>query len=192
MTSEKTAKQKETIPLEEAKQAVEMTARRLGLLYLSFARTLVGELGEKQGKELIMKAIKDYGRRIGKEVRESVISQGLDPIPENYGIGKSRDIPKFGMHERKEEVEIDGEKRMRSYGCTMAKLWHECGEDELGRLYCYVDPAKYMAFNPNFKLIHIKALPDGDEYCELAVRPTTEQDRKDFAAKDADWSHIDT
>ncbi len=189
MANEKTVK--ETIPLEEAKRAVELTARRLGLLHLSFARILVDELGEKKGKELIMQAIEDYGKRIGQEVREGVISQGLDPIPENYGTGKSGDLPEFGMHEGREKVAVGGEKRMRAYGCTMAKVWHECGENELGRLYCYVDPAKYMAFNPNFKLIHTKTLPDGDAYCELAVRPTTEQDRKDFIAPDTDWSRID-
>ena len=189
--AKKTVTQKETISLEEAKQAVELTARRLGLLHLSFARTLVDELGEKKGKELITKAIKDYGKRVGKEVREGVIDQGLDPVPENYGAGKASDLPEFGMHESRERVEIDREKRTRAYGCTMAKVWHEYGEDELGRLYCYVDPVKYMAFNPNFKLIHIKTLPDGDEYCELVVRPTTEQDRKDFIAKDTDWSRID-
>ena len=189
--AKKTVTQKETIPLAEAKQAVELTARRIGLLHLSFARTLVDELGERKGKELIMKAIEDYGKRVGKEVRKGVIDQGLDPIPENYGTGKSRDLPEFGMHESKEGVEIDGEKRMRAYGCAMAKVWNEYGENELGRFYCYVDPAKYMAFNPSFKLIHIKTLPDGDEYCELTVRPTTEQDRKDFTAKDTDWSRID-
>jgi len=189
MASEKTVK--ETISLEEAKWAVELTARRLGLLHLSFAKILVDELGEKKGKELVMKAIKDYGRRIGKEVREGVTKQGLDPVPENYGVGKSKDLPEFGMHESRKEVEVRGEKRIRAYGCAMAKVWHDCGENELGRLYCYVDPAKYMTFNPKFKLIHIKSLPDGDQYCELAVRPTTEQDRKDFTTQDTDWSRID-
>jgi len=189
MASEKTVK--ETISLEEAKRSVELTARRLGLLHLSFARTLVNELGEKKGKELTMKAIKDYGKRIGKEVREGVIKQGLEPIPENYGVGKSRDLPDIGMHEGRKEVEVDGEKRIRAYGCTMAKVWQEYGENELGRLYCYVDPAKYMAFNPNFKLIHTETLPDGNQYCELTVRPTTEQDRKDFTTQDKDWACID-
>jgi hypothetical protein len=73
----------------------------------------------------------------------------------------------------------------------MGEVWNELREGELGRLYCYVDPAKYMAFNPGFKMIHLKALPDGDQYCELAVRPTTDQERKDFAAEDKDWSYID-
>ena len=74
----------------------------------------------------------------------------------------------------------------------MGQVWNELGAGELGRLYYYVDPAKYMGFNPNFKLIHTKALPDGDEYCELALRPTTEQERRDFADKDKDWSYIDS
>ncbi len=76
------------------------------------------------------------------------------------------------------------------YGCVMAKVWKNLGEDELGRLYCYIDPAKYMGFNPKFKLIHIKTLPDGDDYCEIALRPTTDQERKDFT-EDKDWSYID-
>ena len=73
----------------------------------------------------------------------------------------------------------------------MGKLWNELGEGELGRLYCLVDPAKYMAYNPNFKLAHSRALPDGDECCELVIKPTTEQERKDFTDKDKDWSYID-
>jgi hypothetical protein len=48
-----------------------------------------------------------------------------------------------------------------------------------------------MAFNPSFKLFHTRALPDGDEYCELVVRPTTEQERKDFTDRDKDWLYID-
>jgi len=107
--------------------------------------------------------------------------------PANY----KDELPLFVIHEGTERMEVEGEKRVRLYGCVMGKVWHKLGEDELGRLYCYVDPAKHMAFNPNFKQMHMKALPDGDEYCELVVRPTTEQERKDFADKDKDWSYID-
>ncbi|MCK4790336.1 MAG: hypothetical protein KAV87_41750 [Desulfobacteraceae bacterium] len=38
-----------------------------------------------------------------------------------------------------------------------------------------------MAFNPNYKLIHTKTLLDGDEYCELAVRPTYKRERDGFS-----------
>jgi len=176
------------VALEEAKEQVRRVCVRLGLLHLSFAKTLINELGERKGKELVLKAIKDYSIRIGEQVKAKVAAQGLDNDPANY----KDDLPLYGMHEGAGLVEIDGEERMRAYGCVMGKVWNELGEGKLGRLYCYVDPAKYMAFNPNFKLIHLKALPDGDEYCELAVRPTTEQERKDFADKDKDWSYIDS
>jgi hypothetical protein len=177
----------ETVTLEEAKEQVSKVCSRLGLLQLSFAKTLVEELGEEKGKELIMKAIKDYGTRIGTQVRANAAAQGLQNEPANY----KEDLPSYGMHDRIEVVEVDGEERIRAYGCVMGKTWNQLGEGKLGRLYCYVDPAKYMAFNPDFKLIHLKTLPEGDDYCEFVVRPTTEQDKKEFAAKDTDWSRID-
>ena len=178
---------KEAVTLEEAKEQVRKVCVRLGLLHLSFAKTLVNELGERKGKELILKAIKDYATRIGEQAKANVAAQGLDNNPANY----QGDLPLYGMHDSMESVEVDGEQRKRAYGCTMAKVWNELGQGKLGRLYCHVDPAKYMTFNPNFKLIHIRTLPDGDEYCELAIRPTTEQERKDFADKDKGWSYID-
>jgi len=181
------AKREEMVTLEEAKEQVRRLCLRLGLLHLSFARTLVNELGARKGRELTLKAIKDYGTRVGKKVRADVAAQGLDNNPANY----KEDLPLYGMNDGMELVEVDGEKRMRVYGCVMADMWHKLGEDELGRLYCYVDLAKYMAFNPNFKQLHLKAIPDGDEHCEFAVRPTTEQERSDFADKDKDWSYID-
>lgn len=176
-----------TVSLEEAKEQVKKVCIRLALLHLSYAKTLVEELGEEKGRQLIMRAIKDYGTRIGEQVNASVTAQGLQNEPVNY----KEDLPFYGMHDKIEVVEMDGEKRMRAYGCVMGEIWNQLGEGELGRLYCYVDPAKYMAFNPNFKLSHLRTLPEGDDYCEFVVRPTTEQDREDFAGKDTDWRRID-
>lgn len=177
----------EMVALDEAKEQVRRVCVRLALLHLSFAKTLINELGEEKGRELILKSIKDYGKRIGEEVKNAAISQGLENKPENY----KEDLPLYGMHDGLEMVEVDGEKRMRAHGCVMGRVWNELGEGELGRYYCLVDPAKYMAFNPNCKLMHTKALPDGDEYCELVLRKTTEQEKEDFADKDRDWFYID-
>ncbi len=183
--------EKRMIPFEDARKEVEVTSRRIGLLHLAYAKTLVEELGEEKGKELIAKAIKNYGKLIGERTRSEVLAKGLEPTAENFGAGEYFRIPKFGMHEKIEVVEVEGEKRLRAYGCVMGKLWKEYGEEKLGRLYCYVDIAKYMAYNLNYKLMHLKTLPDGDEYCELAVRPTTEQEKRDFLSKDKDWLYID-
>lgn len=178
---------KQTVDLKDAKEQVRKVCRRLALLHLSYAKIIINELGDKKGKQLVLKAIKDYGVRIGKEVKDAVFARGLDYDPENY----QEDLPLYGIYNGMEKVDVNGEKRIRAYGCVMGKLWQELGEDEIGRYYCYVDPAKYIAFNSNFKLIHTKTIPDGDEYCELTVKSTTKQERKEFFEKDKDWSYID-
>ncbi|MEM2896313.1 MAG: L-2-amino-thiazoline-4-carboxylic acid hydrolase [Candidatus Bathyarchaeia archaeon] len=186
-----TIKREGSISLEEAKRAVESVSRRIALLHLSYAKTLIMELGEERGNELITKAIKDYGIRLGKKTKKEVLDKGLETTPENFSAGMSYAIPRFGVHERTETVEVEGEPRIRVYGCVLAKVWQEYGEEKLGRLYCYMDPAKYMAYNPNYKLIHTKTIPDGDDHCELAVRPTTKKERRDFLTKEKDWLYID-
>ena len=169
-----------------AKQAA-ILFERIGVLHISYARAIVDELGEEAGRRLILKAIKGYGKRIGEQIREKTEARGEDNSPEHF----TGDLPAYGTHDRLETVEVDGEKRLRGYGCGLWKTWQSLGEEELGRLYCNVDVAKYMGFNPCFKQIHTKALFAGDECCELVVRPTTEQEQADFAGGDADWSYLD-
>ncbi len=175
------------ISLRDAEEQVRKVCYRLGLLHACFARTLSDELGDERAREIILKAIKDYSIQVGRQVKARVVAQGKGNSPENY----DGDLPSYGMHDTTEWVEVDGEKRLRMRGCVMGKLWREMGEGGLGRLYCYVDIAKYMAFNPRYKLVHLKTLPDGDDYCEFAIRPTTRQERADFKNKDVDWSYID-
>lgn len=175
------------VPLEDAKDQVRKVCVRLALLHYAFAKTLVDELGEEKGKQVTMNAIKLYSKIIGGNVAERIKSQGLPNTPQNY----KEDLPSYGMHDGTEPVEVEGELRMRAFGCVMGKVWRELDAERLGRIYCYVDPAKYMAYNPDFKLIHCKTMPDGDEYCELAVRSTTEHDKLEFAARDTDLSSID-
>jgi len=52
-------KKEETVGLEEAKEQVRRVSTRLGLLHLSFAKTLIEEMGEKKGRQLVLKGIKD-------------------------------------------------------------------------------------------------------------------------------------
>lgn len=168
-----TAKKKDVVTLEQATKQVEIAARRIALLHLAYAKMLVEEFGEEKGRKLILKAIRDYGVRIGEKMKRGI-----------------QDLPKYGVHEQIEWVEINGEKRARVYGCALAKEWKEWSENSLGRLYCYVDAAKAISVDPMEKVVHLKAIPDGDECCELAIRPTTEKERKDFADKEADWEYV--
>ncbi len=177
------------IPRAEAVKAVALTCRRLGMLHLAFAATLVKELGRDKGKKLTCEAIKEYARMIGEKKKEVAVHQDWELTQENFR--KLSDLPAFGMHDKREEVVVDGEKRYRAYGCAMSKVWHEYGQDGLGRIYCYVDPASAMTFNPDFKNVHTKAVPDGDCFCELTYRRTSEKDRKEFKKKNTNFKAIE-
>ena len=163
--------QEAAIPADEARKAVEDMTRRVGLLHLCFARLLVDELGEERGRELIEKAVWDDGTRIGKNTRDRVVALGLEPTLANFDKGS--DLSPIGFNHRTEVV--DGEQRYQSLGCAMADVWREYGEEELGALYCLVDPAKMQAYDPDWTMVHTKKVPDGDPYCETAVRPCCEE-----------------
>jgi len=90
MTSDKL----DFVALEDAKRQVEIVARRIALLHLAYAKMLVEEFGEEKGRKLILKAIKDYGVRIGEKMRRG------EP-----------DLSTYGVHERIEWVSVNDEKR---------------------------------------------------------------------------------
>ena len=139
---------------------------RLAWLHYAFARTLIKELGEKKGKELSKKAVALYGELVGKGAKEKTLAKGLPLTRENY----SDDLPSLGWGDS-EKLEVEEEKRSRVYTCHLAKVWKDLGAPEIGRLYCFVDQAKYEAYNPDLVCVHVKNVLDGDPCCELAVRP---------------------
>jgi hypothetical protein len=162
----------EWVSAAEASKAVGDMARRVGLLHMCYARALVDELGEERGRALIQKAIWDYGTKIGEATRARVISMGLEPTLENMGAGSDLSPLGFGHL----EVEVDGETRTRLPACTIAEPWLAHGEEELGGLYCQVDPAKMQAYDPDYTMAHPLKIPNGDPYCEIAIRPVDQTD----------------
>jgi len=129
----------------------------------------VDDLGEERGRELIEQAIWEYGTRIGRSTRARVLALGLEPTMENLGRGS--DLSPLGFEHAM--VDVDGESKVQMHGCAMADVWREYGEEELGGLYCLVDPAKTQAYDPEWTMVHTKRIPVGDECCETAVRPVT-------------------
>jgi hypothetical protein len=184
MTTDPTA-----IPLAQAEAQVALAVERVALLHLAYAEMLVDELGETRGKALIVKAIRRYGEKIAAKARQAAQAQGLPLEPEHYGAG-GPNWPSIGSADEAGEIEVEGETRTTIRGCGLAKTWREQGNESLGRLYCLVDAAKMMAYNPAYKVIHLQAEPDGDGCCELVLRETTEQERQDFG-EDRDWSYLD-
>ncbi len=181
------------IDREEAGKALASASRRIALLHLAYAKAIIKELGEERGTRIVSEAIKDYARKIGEKTKAEVEAKGLNTTPENFEKGDSYALPDFpGMHSKRETVEAaDGTQRFRAYGCVLGEVWREYREERLGRLYCYMDTAKYMGYNPRYKFVHLKALPDGDACCEFQIQETTSREREDFLTEGRDWFHMD-
>jgi hypothetical protein len=179
----------EVVSLKDAIEQVKAAVSRIALIHLGFSRTLIEELGEKKGKELIIKSMIEYGKLVGKQT------------------GKGRqDLPYYGIHDKyvyDDHEFIDMREnpvpkaqdfdftRYKVYGCVLAEVFRELGEEELGRLYCYVDSAKSMATDPRQKLIHTACEPCGDSCCSFDLVPTTDKERKNFSNKSEDWKEVD-
>jgi hypothetical protein len=177
------------IPLPEAEAEVARAVERVALLHLAYAEMLVEEFGEARGRELAVKAIRRYGLKIGGKARKAALAQGLALEPENVAAA-GPNWPSIGSADAVEVYEVEGERHTCIHGCGLAKTWRAQGGESLGRLYCLVDAAKMMAYNPAYAVVHLRAEPDGDDCCELVLRQTTSQEREDFA-EDRDWSHMD-
>jgi len=168
------------IPVGDALKQINLGLRRAAMIYHHFAETLVDELGEGKGKELIRKAIDAYGDRVGREAKKKAQKKGLLLTPDNF----ESDLPFLAWEA--EEVVIEGEKRVRVHRCPLAVEWLKWSDPKKARLYCYVDQAKMRGFNPEYEYVHLKNVLDGDAYCELAVRPVKKDVEKKGDAEKKD------
>jgi hypothetical protein len=159
-------KKEEMVPLSDAEQQVKVTTQRLAMMHLAYAKTLVDKFGWKEGKQLVMNAIKEYGRRVAERTKQG-----------------HQSLPKYGFWERRE-----GQPQL----CELGKIMVEYDELDLGSLYCLIDPAKVMWADPDKKLIHTKCLASGDTHCEFARDvETTEKEKEDFFGEEKDWAYVD-
>ncbi len=168
-------KEDEKITVAQCTEEVRLVARRLGLLHYYFSKAIVDKLGDEEGKALIKEAIWAYGKHCGRAVREGVEALGLPLTDENYG--RVRDLPQYGWEI--EMVTLDsGETGPAATFCPVAEAFKETEPrgQELGRFYCYVDQAKYEAYNPDMEFVHSKNVLDGDTCCEFLIQPRKEKD----------------
>jgi len=180
---------KSTVPMDEAAAQVRLMAERLALMHLAYARTLIEELGDEKGKALILKAVMEYGRRVGERNRA-----GKQDLP-YYGLHDDyRYRSKTSLDVREIESEMSDEinwEAFKVYGCVLSKIFKQYGEHELGALYCFVDAAKSMGADPDHKLIHTACELCGDDHCAFDKLPTSADERRLFQQKDTRWKDID-
>ncbi len=151
---------------ENAEQDVISMARRLASLYLHFFQVLEEELGEEKARVIIRKVIANYGEESGNDAREKV--KNLDQSLDKENFAKGSDLPSLGWKSEVKESPGGKQNAIITY-CPFAEYWLEKGAEEVGRLYCFVDQAKYSAYNPALECRHLKNVLDGDPYCELEI-----------------------
>jgi len=164
-----------SMPIEEALEQILMTVERLAMLHYHFASTLVAELGEERGRELVARAIASYGREVGERHRRRVEAAGYQPSCENYRLVP--DLPTMPWSPEGMPVVERGGKLLQV--CPLAKYWIERGAEKLGRLYCYVDQAKFAAFDPESECRHPRNVLDGDDCCQIVAKKRSEWERAD-------------
>jgi hypothetical protein len=164
----------ETIPVEEAAEDRRALGRRIGRLYLAFARVLVDRLGEAEAKKAILEVIRDYSMHCAEARKKGMV-----------------DLPPRGIHEKTEVVEVDGKTRLRCYGCGIAQEFAMQDEEKLGALYCYVDPCSFMMTVPNIKFYHTQMEPLGNNCCEFDLAIVSDEDMRKVLEPGHDYQDID-
>ncbi|MFW9831132.1 MAG: L-2-amino-thiazoline-4-carboxylic acid hydrolase [Candidatus Thorarchaeota archaeon] len=153
----------DTISKPECTHQVRQMGRMFGLLYYHFAKTIVQELGEVEGKNLIQKAIHQYGIDRGNQIRQIVEKKGLELSFEN--LARHIDLPSLGWESNEEGTTY----------CCYAQVWLEKSAEDLGILYCDVDYAVIEGYNPKIKLERLKNVLQGNNLCKYTVENEGEQ-----------------
>jgi len=164
----------EAIPAEEAAEERRALARRIGRLYLSFARVLVDRLGEDEARGAIMEAMRDYSFQCAEARKAGMM-----------------DLPQRGIHKTSEVVGEGEARRLQSTGCGIAEEFRRQDEEKLGSLYCYVDPCSFMFTIPNIKLYHTRMEPLGDECCEFDLGIASDEEMESVTEKGRDYAFVD-
>ncbi|KYO67064.1 L-2-amino-thiazoline-4-carboxylic acid hydrolase [Thermovenabulum gondwanense] len=146
--------------------AVETMAELMALLYYHLTKVMIEDYGE-DAKNTIKKAIYNFGLERGKNIAKKVIENGEQLTIEN--LDKYYDMPISSAWKGKSEY-INGEKRGFLESCAFAKVWIEKNWQEIGRLYCEVDPAIREGYNPDIIYKSLKNVLEGYDCCESLTK----------------------
>ncbi len=158
----------EQILKEEARNQVVLMAKRTAMLYQSFAETLVEKLGRDQAEDIILEAVKLFGKTCGERIQKGVKDKDLELTISNYF--QIPDLPKLAWDLSSEMVEKDKELKVDVSYCPLAEQWLEDMDPKLARLYCYVDQAKFSAYSPEITCTHTNNILDGNDKCTLLIQ----------------------
>lgn len=159
------------------KEQVKEMAEVIALLHYHLASAVVERFGD-EGRDAIRHGIRQFGLERGRRIREKVLSRGLPPNLEN--LSAFYDLPLAAAWEATREVTGDTTESQITR-CPFAQVWIEKEAQNLGLLYCEVDPALMEGYNPEIKFCRPESVLEGAERCVLrsTLRSSGSRDRDD-------------
>lgn len=143
-------------------------AKLMAMLYYFMAKEVVDSDGEEKGREIIRRAIWNFGRYRGTKIRENVDAKGLPADLEN--LVKYYDLPVSKVAESDVKVTPSDYEEVTRH-CTFADVWTALGAGSLGPLYCEQDFALAEGFNKEIKCSRASNMMEpGSSVCELEMR----------------------
>lgn len=143
-------------------------AKVLGKLYYFMAKEVIDAYGEKEGKEVIRRAIWKFGANRGANIRKKVLENGEELNFENFE--KFYDIPLNNAWDADSEATDTSLREVTRY-CPYADAWKELGGEELGYIYCEQDIAMAKAYNDKVEFERPSNLMDGENaLCEMILK----------------------
>ena len=154
---------KEKNELNKELNDVDVMSRTMAALFYFLADEVINTYGEDAVK-VIKRAMERFGLHRGQKIREKVLHEGEQLTLEN--LFKYYDMPLLKAWEM--EAEDTPQKRVScvSY-CPMAVQWKELEGEEIGQLYCTVDPYLVQGYNPELSFWHEGTIPQGEKECKL-------------------------
>jgi hypothetical protein len=131
-------------------------------MFCSVAEEVITQFGE-EGENAIIKAVKMFGERRGKEMAELVKSLGKELTLINYFIYSTFDARQTTKYKPKI---VDGNVEVVIRECAFCDGCKEWDKLDYGKIYCdYIDEAILRGYNPKLKFEIPSSLTRGDKRC---------------------------
>ena len=146
--------------------------RHHALLFAWISREAVSRLGAERGGEIMLAAVRQYGRQRGRRMALRVQADGRELSPLNY-LCYGEWLP------NKEEMEIKivdrkPEARYRVFKCPWESIWKKHNLLEFGKYYCMAaDEAIFEGYNPHMNIELNGTRTTGAPYCEFQAHDLT-------------------
>ena len=137
------------------------------LLFAWIAREIIHRLGQDNGEQIIIRAVRRYGEQRGRRMALRAKADNQDLSMANflvYGEWKPTKQEEV-QHQR---IEESSDIRVLVHQCPWNNAWTENDLIQYGRLYCQeIDRALVRGFNPELNIEVDKTLTNENEPCEF-------------------------